>query len=390
MNRLLFEGRFLVNIVSSIVRAEDLRIVHNRLNWEMMFRLADYHKVSSIIYLGILGNGESLPQKWRDLFFARYQENLKFNGVCDEAEAEILTLLDMGAIPCFLLSSFQNRKLYKIEETAGISTLQIITDEESYSLAKGYLINLGYETVETLAGGERMVRSGIPVELYRCLPFLTGHYRKNMARLLDDSVVLEPYSSIRIMTPGQEYIFRMARAAYRYVTDELTIREVLDLMLFDRANRDVLNENAIRSRLKEFRVEELSENILRLSYMWFGDKEDQRFAQRPDDMNIYDILEDRLLSKGVVNKETNEQAIHLKKAIQWEVDKERRKDRRKRFREKVSNRLEGFKRNLRWLFPNLGYMSSIYPILEKIPVLLPFFWITRGLRLSIGQLIKKS
>ena len=62
MNRLLFEGRTLVGIVASIIRQDALHIVFKRLDWERMFRLADYHKVANIVYLGVWGHGDALPQ----------------------------------------------------------------------------------------------------------------------------------------------------------------------------------------------------------------------------------------------------------------------------------------------------------------------------------------
>ena len=68
MNQFLFEGRSLVGIVSSIIRQDDLKVSFSRLDWERMFRLADYHKVASIVYLGILGYREALPEKWQARF----------------------------------------------------------------------------------------------------------------------------------------------------------------------------------------------------------------------------------------------------------------------------------------------------------------------------------
>ena len=49
MNQLLFEGRSLVGIVSSIIRQDDRRISFSRLDWERVYRLADYHKVANIV-----------------------------------------------------------------------------------------------------------------------------------------------------------------------------------------------------------------------------------------------------------------------------------------------------------------------------------------------------
>ena len=65
MNQLLFEGRSLVGIVSSIVRQDDLRVVHSRLDWERMFRLADFHKVANVVYLGVLGHGDARSEERR-------------------------------------------------------------------------------------------------------------------------------------------------------------------------------------------------------------------------------------------------------------------------------------------------------------------------------------
>ena len=71
MNQSLFEGRSLVGIVSSIIRQDASQVLLNRLEWDSMFRLADFHKVANIVYLGVLGSGEALPEKWKDRFFTR-------------------------------------------------------------------------------------------------------------------------------------------------------------------------------------------------------------------------------------------------------------------------------------------------------------------------------
>lgn len=68
MNRLIFEGRFLVNMVGSIVRQDELRAVHSRIEWERMYRTADYHRIANITYLGLLGYGGKIPERWQERF----------------------------------------------------------------------------------------------------------------------------------------------------------------------------------------------------------------------------------------------------------------------------------------------------------------------------------
>lgn len=390
MNQLLFEGRSLVGIVSSIIRQDTMRVMYNRLDWERMYRIADYHNVSNIVYLGVLGKGDILPEKWRDRFFKRYQEALLFGENCEEAVKEVLTWLDMKDISCTVLTSHSVRNFYKIPEAADNSPLQILMDREKFYLARGYLIDLGYEVNQTYDGyGERFDRvSGVPVILYYKLPFRTLGYARGMAHLLEEARIREPFHHIRELSVESEYLFRMARVVYRYVTDELTLREVLDLYLCHQAWREELDRERIQKRLAVFFIDSLAEKMLRIAYMWFGDKKDDYFTDQPEDMSVYDILEDRLLTKGIVNGEKDEQALRLQRMIQKEINRERRREERKQFVDRMEKFRENAEKKLKWLFPDYHYMASIYPAVERVPILLPVFWIFRCLRLLWRVLVK--
>ena len=54
-NQNFYEGRILVNMAASVMRQDDLKPLHGNLDWERLFRVADYNKISNLIYLAILG-----------------------------------------------------------------------------------------------------------------------------------------------------------------------------------------------------------------------------------------------------------------------------------------------------------------------------------------------
>lgn len=382
---MVLEGRALTGIVSSVIRQETLKVPLSRLDWERMYRLADYHKVANIVHLGVLGYREALPDKWRERFFERYQQALRYGVNCKESVKEVLTWLDMRKISCTILMSETVRDYYPIPETADNSSLQILLNQENFSLVKGYLIDLGYETDQVYEEvGERLSRiDAVSVVLLGKLPFRTARYERDMRRLLETAILRESYQYIRTLPLEGELIYRMAGAAYRYVTDELTMREVLDLQLCHRTWRDHVRLDAVERRLKDFQIDQLAEKILRTSYMWFGDKKDTYYEHLPDDMPAYDRLEERLLTRGIVNQEADEQALELQKMIQKELEKEKKAIERQQRHKRMQERREKFKRGLRWAFPDYHYMSSIYPRLEKLPVLLPVFWMLRGIRLLL-------
>lgn len=391
MNRLIFEGRFLVNMTGSIMRQDALRLVHSRIDWERMYRTADYHKIASMVYLCLLGNGEAVPERWQNKFFERYQEALRFGEVYRDAEKEILMLMDMMEVPCIILASSGIRSLYQIPESAANSPLRLYLDSESYTLAKGYLVDLGYETDVSFPGcGERMRKiSGFVVEIYHKLPFLTSHYNKNMTYLLEKAYLMNSYKYVRTLSLDNGFIFRMAQAVYHYVMDELLIREMMDLFLYHKTWREQMNQEYIERKLADFHIDELADKLLHVSYMWFGTKEESRFEVQPEDMSVYDILENRVLSRGAITKETDKQAILLQRLIYQEMNKEKRRVKWEKLKRRFRERWDVYMRKVRWVFPEYRYMCAIYPILEKVPVLLPFCWIRRGFRF-LRELLSSS
>ncbi len=385
MNQLLFDGRSLVGIVSSIIRQNELHVNFNRIDWERMYRIADYHKVANIVYLAILGYSESVPERWRERFFGRYQESLQFGENYKESIQEVLAWLDARNISCTVLTSEIVREFYRIPEAADTSPLRIYLDEESYTLARGYLIDLGYEVEATYEGtGERFSEiSAIPVELYYAFPFRATRYIKEMRRLLETACEREGYKRIHALSVESEFVYRMASVAYHYVTDEVTMREIIELQVFHKTFRDRIRMDAVQKKLKDFEIDGLAEKLLRISYMWFGDRKDTYYDGLPEDMSVYDILEERLLTRGIINHETDSQALKLEKSVRKELEKEKKGERIRQLKVKMKECLESVMRVFRWIFPDYHYMASIYPILEKLPVMLPVFWVFRGIRLLI-------
>ena len=175
-NQNFYEGRILVNMAAFVMRQDDLKPLHGNLDWEKLFRVADYNKISNLIYLAILGNNEKIPERWKTRFYERYSDTLKFNESCTEGEREILVLLELKKIPVLVLSSSSRRQLYPREEMAGESSLKLFfLDPEDYLFAKGYLVNIGYETDTLYPGvGEKMRIPGrFSVEIYDTFPFKT-------------------------------------------------------------------------------------------------------------------------------------------------------------------------------------------------------------------------
>lgn len=385
INRKIYEGRVLVNIAGTLIRQEELSPIYTRLNWEKLFRTADYHRIANLAYLGMLGNTEKANVRWKERFFERYQEALLFGEICSAAEKEILSFIDMNEITCTILASTEIRRIYIRPEMSANHALRLYLSEDYYTLLKGYLIDLGYETERFFPEyGERMVNAkGFPVEIYKKLPFMGKNYEKQMLQLVERAKPKESYRYVRKLSREDQMVFRLAEAAYHYVNDELRIRELLDIYLCYRLWEKKLNREHISEKLMAMNVDKLCRKLLRISYMWFGNQEDLELTEEEQEleMSVYDVIENRVLSNGTINDEIDTQALDLVEAIHVAEEQKHRLDRKEQRKKERQERRKERKKRIRWMFPEYRYMCSIYPILEKIPILLPFCWIVRGFRM---------
>jgi len=353
------------------------------MNWGRLYRIADYHELSSGIYLGMLSAGARVPALFGEKFFHRYQEAVRYGEIYESSELEILAAFQAVKVPAVVLESAAVRRLYHLPETAANSPLRLYIPEERYYMARGYLFDLGYETDQFYTGfGEHMKRAGgFQVEIYHHLPFLTKNYKKHMKSLLDRAYPDKKYPVLKVLSLESSYMFRMAEACYHFCTDNLKIRELLDLYLFYKLFHKDMNKKFLDARIKELDISLLSQSLLHMADMWFSSRKDSLFPYPKDSISLFDDMESRILSNGMVGADSIPEAAKLRKAIKDAENKEERAAKWRKWKEKWKNRFDGIKKQLRWIFPESSYMKSLYPGLENAPFLLPLYWLRRDYKL---------
>ena len=222
---------------------------------------------------------------------------------------------------------------------------------------------------------------GFQVEIYHHLPFLTKNYKKHMKSLIDRAYPDKKYPVLKVLSLESSYMFRMAEACYHFCTDNLKIRELLDLYLFYKLFHKDMNKKFLDARIKELDISLLSQSLLHMADMWFSSRKDSLFPYPKDSISLFDDMESRILSNGMVGADSIPEAAKLRKAIKDAENKEERAAKWRKWKEKWKNRFDGIKKQLRWIFPESSYMKSLYPGLENAPFLLPLYWIRRDFKL---------
>ena len=150
-----------------------------------------------------------------------------------------------------------------------------------------------------------------------------------------------------------------------------------------------MSDEYIIKGLEDFNIDNLIQLLMQLTKMWFGNKTDSVFGMPSEETEVYDMLENRILSRGKVKNETNPQALYLERVLEQIEKKELNKEKWKKFREHIGDSHSSFRRGLRWLFPEYRYMCGLYPSVEKLPLLLPICWIRRDIRL-LFQIVRRK
>ena len=383
MNRSVYEGKFLLNLVGGTLRQDDSFPVMRRMNWGRLYRIADYHELSSAVYLGMLSAGARVPALFGERFFARYQEAVRYGTFYESSELEILDAFQALKLPAVILESSAVRRLYHLPETAANSPLRLYIPEEKYHLAKGYLVDLGYESDDFYKGfGEHMKRvGGFQVEIYHSLPFLTKSYKNCMKGLLERAFPDKNRPVLKSLSLESSYLLRLAEASYHFCNDSLKVRELLDLYLFYKLFYKDMNHRYLDARIKELNIPLLSKSLLQMADMWFGSRKESLFPYPKDSISLYDDMEARILSNGTVGMDSIPEAAKLRKAIHDAENREEKAVKWRKWKEKWADRFRAMGRRLRWAFPDKNYMASLYPELENKGYLLPFYWIKRDLHL---------
>ncbi len=383
MSKIVFEAKYLLSLLGVIFRQDYSYPLQKKPDWEKLYRLADYHDTSSAVHLAMMGNVQGIPEKWRERFHTRYQESLEYTRIFEGAETEVLSSLNEQKLSAVILSSSAIRKLYPIPETAANSPLVLYFGESSYSIGRGYLIDLGYETNVFYEGfGEHMRRAdGLEIDIYHTLPYLAKTYKKNILSFLESSHSDERYPNLRSFSPEGFFLYRMLDSCYHYCTDSLKIRELLDLYFFYVHYHEQMDLEYVSSKCEDFSISELSENLMHIAEMWVGKKGSNLFSENRNDVSIYDALENRILTNGKSELDTLPDASLIRKEIQVELNKLDKEEQKKLRKEKIRNFFINIKKTIRWIFPDYKYMASLHPFLEKLPILLPIFWIFRGLNM---------
>lgn len=327
-------------------------------DWERVYKLADYHKVANLIYLGLIGMEIDITEKTRTKFFERYQEALLIGEKYEKEKNRLLLLCEQSSVHCMLFASYLARSYYPMPEMQMLGQLELYVEHQKLQEMDVVLRKLGYQKNEK--GNEfdtneiqyrKLNELQISVKPYLVV---TGKGKKESKRGLKKIPVLLGKKYIHQWDHNGFYIQYIKEMADGYAKGEISIHHILDFWFYYQGVCESLQWKYIEAELGKCSLNEFEKGIKELIHLWFGQ---QVTAENP---TIYFAMEEYILTKGVKGREVSKKILPL--IIQAEK-RAKKKEKRKKQKEEID-----------WMFPKKEYMMSLFPRLKKYPILLPYYY----------------
>ncbi len=317
----------------------------------------NHHKIGNLAYYGAVNCGvdPKLPVMQK-LFSVTYQCML-----VDERQRKALQQLwaafEANGIHYMPVKGALIKDIYPKSDMRTMGDADILIKMEQYDQIKTVMEQLGYEFIGEKSHELTWNHPNLHAELHR---FLVPDYNVDFARYYGDCWHLgRPVGEDACryeMTDEDHMIYLFTHFAKHYRNGGIGIRHMLDLYMFQKA-KPSMDEGYIAGELKKLKLYDFYCNIFETLKVWFAGAEANQKTE---------LITQRIFVSGVFG---NNAARKIFEAV---VDKEKTGDNAKQYQRK------------KWLwaiFLPYDNMCILYPVLKKVPVLLPFMWVARWLKI---------
>ncbi len=372
-----YEARYLLSMVSAIINQTEIPRSVRRLDWEHIYRLADYHKVAHILYLATLGLDEEIAQKWKTLFREKYEESLLSQERFRNAAEVVMWQLKQNKIHALLIKDGIMSSCYEPREIRALNQVRILVGEGQEGQIHSLMRSMDFQKQENRKGsGEAYYR--VPkttVIFYTDLGFQTRQLRKYFDFPVKVVRQMEGEKYLHQFTEDEFYIYLMCDLVNQYACAEINIGNMVDYWQFYKLYKEQLNWEYIDKELAAAGILDFARRLQNLVNIWFGGESEAFSAQYEAEIDVYQAMELYIFTRGSEGREVSMKLTELVKEVSDRQTRKRREERVRRFR--------------KFLFPDRRYMENIFPILEDAPFLLPVFWFWRSVLLSLMPIKKK-
>lgn len=337
--------RNLLSIIKLVLTGESVSI-DDDLDYKKLFELSRTHHITPLVFDGLYkakGNFDGIEyfKNYTFQLIGRDQNQLHYL-------KQIESLFSDNDIDYMLLKGSSIKKYYPASEFRIMGDIDILFKEAQYKNIKPLLTQLGFtEKVESDHELIWINNSRVIIELHkRLIPSYNDDYY---------SYYLNPWTKASYqsghsfsMSKEDEYIYIFTHLTKHYRDGGIGLRHLIDIWYFA-LKHSLLNKTYIDKELDKLGLLTFHNNIIDTLDVWFNGKEETELT---------DYITKRVIESGAFGlKEWHDIANAARATARTD-----------------SVASAKTKTLLRLIFLPLEEMKKKFPILEKLPILLPIMW----------------
>lgn len=359
-----YELQCLLELLAAVLDDEGIPVWKKLPDWSKLYKMADYHHVANVLYGPMISMDRRRMAKWQDNVEERFHYAVMMQERYRGLKQEFFSIMEKEGIHCMELEETVLSGCYKKREQRYPLPLTFLVEEGKSEALKIAMEKGGFEE-KTIKGkkpleGEHWFRKpgGAHIILYEKLVFTNKKMNKYFAVPVKNFQKKKGFHYIHAQDINDFYLYYAALLAEKYARGSVEIRDILDLWQYYLLCYERMDWKDVNKELKRMEIDRFGEMIVKLAAMWFGHVETGL-----EELELLQAMEEYIVSKGTRARKENEQLLPLVKEVADVYERDLKRERRKKI--------------LELWFPEQEYMETIYPVLKKRKILLPFCWIAR-------------
>lgn len=360
---------YLIELVASVIEQRESLLKNVSADWNRIYKISDFHHVSNTVYFKIMFSEDPRLSKIKSKFESRYRFSLNLQERYKNFRQEFASELEKAKINCVFLGESLYLPFYSHAEMRMPQPVKVLLESEKLADAANILLKMNFTQDE----GENFKFTkftDVKAEICDSVNFLDKNLNSKFKDLLEFLPAKKGSKYIKYMDLETMYLYTIADFADKYSQGQIEIRDMADLWLLYSKQENILKWKKIDNELIKLNLDKFEDYLIKLASKWFGR---MSFPQEADKL---ESMQEYIISKGENARKENEKILPLVKKVADNYYKDLKKLQKAR------------KRQL--MFPGLDYMKKFYPVLEKHPGMLGFFWIIRLVRNTFSSKMRKS
>lgn len=308
-------------------------------------QFARMQQIEALMIIGLSKSGVLVSEEVRRVLYGAVAVSVRQLS----ALKQLCETFDEHDIDYMPLKGSMLKNLYPSNEMRSMGDIDILVRIGQYERIRPLMLAEGYEEDHESDHEYVWNGKGVHIELHKLLfqPSNQDYFDYfgecwQFARKTDKSHCYE-------MSPEDTLIYLFTHFSKHYRNAGVGIRQALDLYVYRRAYPDI-DEKYVLEKMRLLQLDRFYENTMHMLDVWFEDAEHTEASK---------LISDRLFESGVFGRQEDLQQSKVLRRAGTDVNKA-----------KLRIWLER-------IFLPLNGMSELYPILRKLPVLLPVMWIVR-------------